>query len=219
MVRRAQVFASAVLALACARCSLLLYNDDELTGAPTSSGADSGGADASGDATRPPSGDASPDAPDAPDAGGDARFPTTATVWPTNGHAYEVVVMKGLNWNGAKLAAEARGGHLVTITSDKENDFVYALADPIDDAWKQVQVGEILGPWIGCIQAPGSVEPAAGFGWVTNEPFTYTAFATGQPDDSGGEGACHFYGGSRHGRTWNDFYATTGLDGYVVEYE
>ena len=38
--------------------------------------------------------------------------------WPTNGHAYEVILPPGgLTWSAAQQAAANAGGHLVTVAS------------------------------------------------------------------------------------------------------
>ena len=44
-----------------------------------------------------------------------------------NGHYYKVFKNTTIGWHDAKTACEKVGGHLVTITSAKENDFVYSL--------------------------------------------------------------------------------------------
>jgi hypothetical protein len=47
-----------------------------------------------------------------------------------NGHYYEVVsVPESIIWSDAKIAAEASGGYLATITSSQENEFVFNLTD------------------------------------------------------------------------------------------
>lgn len=219
MSSRAQVFASAILALACLRCSLLLYNDDELAGGTTPTATDAGG-DADSAVEASPTNDASPAQDAATDAGTDAKsFPDAAVVWPVNGHAYEVVVVEGINWDAAKDGADKRGGHLVTITSDAENDFVFDLTDKNPKSWLPGSGDLLLGPWIGCFQPPGSVEPSGGFGWVTGEPLVYDAFAQNQPDNAGGESVCHFLSYGQRAPLWNDNLVTLPLSGYVVEYE
>ena len=82
---------------------------------------------------------------------------------------YKVVAIK-ITWHAAKAAAEAAGGHLATITSQKEWDIVRAIPN----------VGS---KWIGGYQAPGSKEPAGGWAWVTGEPMTATAWDLGEPND------------------------------------
>jgi len=57
-----------------------------------------------------------------------------------------------------------RGGHLMTITSQAEQDLANAM----------IAKGEKFWYLIGLVQKPGSVEPKGGFEWVTGEPVTYT---------------------------------------------
>lgn len=218
MTRRTHVLVAAAIATTCVHCSLLLYNDDELSDGQ----APSPTADASSDTT--PSDVAAGDTSSAIDAGLDAdarTIPDAAVVWPVNGHAYEVVIVDEIDWHDAKEAAEKRGGHLVTITSEAENNFVFSLAGPAEKAWEVVPEENLfLGPWIGCIQASGSVEPDGGFGWVTGEPFVYDHFDYGQPDNAGGsENACHFFAYGEREPVWNDNFSTKPLVGYIVEYE
>ena len=64
--------------------------------------------------------------------------------WAGNGHFYEVVSAPGsLSWEAASAAAVARGGTLATLTSQAENDFVFALADNAT-FWAGSS-----GPWLG----------------------------------------------------------------------
>lgn len=214
MARRTHVLIAAAIATTCVHCSLLLYNEEELTEGPLPSV----GVDASPETNAPDvtARDASADASDA-----DAwTLPDAAVVWSANGHAYEVVVANEIDWHAAKEAAAERGGHLVTITTDAENDFVFTLAKPAGEAWKYESGDDLsLGPWIGCIQAPGSIEPDGGFGWITGEPFAYESFGNGQPDDSAGENACHFFSYGELEAVWNDNASTLPLAGYIVEYE
>ena len=87
--------------------------------------------------------------------------------WSGNGHYYQVVG-KWLSWPDAKAAAEARGGYLVTITSQAEQDWI---------------VGEFINAkrtmcWMGLYQdtapSPGAWAPDEHWHWVTGEPLAYT---------------------------------------------
>ena len=62
-----------------------------------------------------------------------------------NGHYYEAVqVPDGVSWTAASALANGAGGYLATITSEAENNFVFALVD--DPAyWKNVG-GDSAGP-------------------------------------------------------------------------
>ena len=143
--------------------------------------------------------------------------------WPVaaggNGHFYEAVAStQMITWDQANLEAESRGGHLVTITSHAENDFVFTL---VDDNQFWVMSISWRGPWIGAIQLPGSVEPDDGWTWVTGEPFEYTNWNDGQPNEFNGNNEDRIHFGNELGRvpSWNDVPAGFGeINSYVIEY-
>lgn len=140
-----------------------------------------------------------------------------------NGHWYEIVgTPGGIDWNTAFVNAHGAGGHLATITSSSENDFCFGLVDA-PQYWQADSSNANLGPCIGGYQTPGSAEPAGGWNWVTGEPWSYTAWAAGQPDNAGsGENTLHFYHNPAPARAanWNDLTDTAAvLPGYLIEYE
>ncbi len=152
---------------------------------------------------------------------------TTAAVrlWPVdeggNGHAYQAVrVPELIAWTLADQAATLSGGYLATITSQAENDFVYAAS-----AGLFVQaMGNEYGPWLGGYQLPGSSEPAGGWVWVTGEPFEYTAWRAGEPSQTAGalnEDRIHYLGSGGPAPTWNDQtnLSDFGPMAYVIEYD
>ncbi len=55
---------------------------------------------------------------------GVAQADSAKLVNPANGHSYQRFDT-ALNWTLAKTACAALGGHLATITSQAENDWVY----------------------------------------------------------------------------------------------
>ena len=135
-----------------------------------------------------------------------ATCPTGTVTW-TNGHQYEAVLAPGLSWDDAEDSCEARGGHLVTITSAEENAFVFGLVRCDDDFWYVDMYGNGLGPWLGAYQPDGSEEPSGGWRWVTDEPFAYTNWEVGQPDEGGGgsQNRLRFFKlGGRMGDRWDD---------------
>ena len=88
------------------------------------------------------------------------------------------LVKKQINFYDAKKDAEAAGGHLVTITSNEEWKKVVAI--PGAGIIYKCQV------WIGAEQKKGAKkEPAGSWGWVTGEPWSFTAWYSWQPDNSG----------------------------------
>jgi len=130
------------------------------------------------------------------------------TQWAANGHYYEVVIAPGeISWDAANAAAIAAGRHLVTITSPAENDFVFGLVD-FPQFW-HAPTGGNKGPWIGAYQSPPTTVPSANWRWVTDEPWGYANWGSGQPNDSGGnvEDKVYFYTpspGLVRSPTWND---------------
>jgi hypothetical protein len=134
-----------------------------------------------------------------------------------DGHHYEVVLSAGLTWPLARDGAIAKGGHLVTITSADENEFVRALA-----VGAGVWSDDGHGPWLGATQEIiDGGEPDLGWTWVTNESWSYTNWLAGEPNNSGGaENYLHFYGDPAGG-AWNDINETgdASVLGYIVEYE
>ncbi|QPN69856.1 hypothetical protein H8F27_15650 [Synechococcus sp. CBW1108] len=76
--------------------------------------------------------------------------------WKTNGHYYEVVVApEGITWIDARLAAQAKGGYLATLTSRPENLFVWSLISGRPNFWttsSHAGKTDAVGPWIGLVQ-------------------------------------------------------------------
>lgn len=139
--------------------------------------------------------------------------------WSGGGHWYEVVYVEGgVSWTDARDAAAGTGGHLATITSEEENEFVFSLAIADSRVWHTDISGNTEGPWLGGYQPEGSPEPDGGWRWVTTEPFDYTCWGVGQPTNSlEGQGFLCFYGMGLNNPTkyWNDFGTPT--TGYVLE--
>jgi hypothetical protein len=99
-----------------------------------------------------------------------------------NGHWYEFFPLH-MDWGGARDFAEGQShlgvpGHLVTITSAAERDFLIAnnLPDVVLDA----------GAWIGAYQdtsVPDYSEPAGGWRWITGETWAFTNWHPSAPDN------------------------------------
>jgi len=103
----------------------------------------------------------------------------------STGHYYEVVTSEPLSWPEAKAAAESGTflgvhGHLATLTSGSESFWVE------DHSWWALGGGS-SNCWIGGFQAEGSTEPDGGWQWVTGEPWDYTDWGSGKPDDLTGD--------------------------------
>jgi hypothetical protein len=132
---------------------------------------------------------------------------------PTNGHYYELVPGP-ITWDAAKAAAESRTyldlhGHLATITSAQENSFINSNLSITDDN----------GAWTGGFQPNQGLGLAAaeGWQWVTGEPWSYTNWHPGEPNDFGRP---EWVSVIRNDGYWNDLYGTySHPGGYVVEYD
>lgn len=174
------------------------------------------------DSTTPPSdagADAEGGATGYPDA---SRFPDAATVWQPaaggNGHGYLVIVSDAsVTWETANAVAADAGGHLATITSGDENQLLTELA--VDaGGW-----ATDYGPWLGGFQPAGSYEPDGGWTWVTNEPFGYTNWKPGEPNNDGDENNLQFYGTPTDPTwdgTWNDANDADGnISSFIIEFE
>ncbi len=131
------------------------------------------------------------------------------------GHRYELVPGE-LSWEDAKAKAEAMGGHLATVTSQEENEWLQAtFATQLD---RNVMASSF---WLG-----GFADTNEGpWQWVTAEPFTFAAWAKGQPDfiTIVGEPAQGPHGivFKEHPHGWHDFptYRTRSSVGFIVEWD
>lgn len=148
-----------------------------------------------------------------------------------NGHSYEFVhVAGGITWTDASLAAQTLGGHLATVTSEAENEFIFGLIENDGSAWKTVGQ-DTRGPWLGGFQTEAQAEPDEWL-WVTGEDFSYSNWAlsadgTQQPFDRPvNEDWLHFLapGQGTRASTWNDLLNDGGNPsdmptGFIVEHD
>jgi hypothetical protein len=149
-------------------------------------------------------------------------LPTQKGQWLGNGHYYEAVLVPGgITWDQAKKEANDRGGHLATISSEEENQFVYDLFRGDGRFWYSDGAGNSEGPWLGGYQLEGSTEPAGGWAWVTGEPFLYTNWASREPDNGQGrESRLNFFDwGHSQSQTWNDITDSFAALGYIIEWD
>ncbi|MDF1555615.1 MAG: lectin-like protein, partial [Deferrisomatales bacterium] len=114
------------------------------------------------------------------------EMPPPVVSFPGDGHWYQRVDGPD-RWLGAKRYCEAFGGHLATPTSLAENDFVYgSLCDNGVNYWLggTDQVSE--GTWK----------------WITGEPWSFTRWAPGEPDNLSNQDYLAFY--SKSPARWDD---------------
>ena len=128
-----------------------------------------------------------------------------------NGHYYEAVAFTpGTNWNDARDAAAlsthlGQPGHLATVGSQAENDFV-----------QTVMGGTLVDGFIGGYQPAGSPEPSGNWQWVTGESWSYDNWRSGEPNNANNnENVLKIFASSGE---WNDVPDSNYVDGYIVEY-
>jgi hypothetical protein len=138
-----------------------------------------------------------------------------------NGHFYEYFgepLSAPNDWADQQAKAVDLGGYLVTITSEAENRFISTT----------LGVGSLGGctcVWLGGFQnldSPSYSEPSGGWEWVTGEPWSYTNWAAGEPNNSGaGSTENHltsWFSPDPTNITWNDHYPN-GSGRYLVEWD
>jgi formylglycine-generating enzyme required for sulfatase activity len=89
-----------------------------------------------------------------------------------NGHWYLPTTQVFDHFRDASAWAQARGAHLVTLTSSEENAFAANLAP-----------GQFLLGGYQDVTSPSYSEPSGGWRWVTNEPWVFTAWNPGEPQN------------------------------------
>ena len=103
-----------------------------------------------------------------------------------NGHWYRRVD-HALAWQAAKLESEALGGHLVTVTSSAEWQFLKSTL-PVAECW----AGASQAP-----SNPGYAEPAGGWVWVTGEPFVVEPYVSLDDCPAGPPAGCNCGSGAQ----------------------
>jgi len=127
---------------------------------------------------------------------------------------YEFVPAESFSWNHANAAASARtfngvNGHLATVTSSAENDFLVNLGPTFSTA---------QGAWLG-----GEVDAALTGRWAVGpeagQLFTFSNFAAGEPNE--GPSNVFVYLGTTLAGQWADAAAgvSGAIAGYFVEYQ
>ena len=119
-----------------------------------------------------------------------------------NGHEYQVIIASGMTWEKAKAECEKRGGHLATITSQEEQDFIMTITGGTD-------------LWIG-----GYRDDSYKWYWVTGEEWGYTNWQEGEPNNSSNVVKDEKYV-ALWPDTWNDLANKNTLEqkGYVIEWD
>ena len=106
----------------------------------------------------------------------------------------------GMSWAELQDFAVTQGGQLACFETEAELDAAVPLGDNLPD-------GALLA--IGLVQAPGSIEPAGGWGWINGAALTYDRWGGAEPNDSPvGEDVVQMLPGGFWNDTRDQFNAT-----------
>ena len=110
----------------------------------------------------------------------------------SNGHIYALYDYE-MSWSFAKDLCQWMGGHLATITSQAENDAIVSL----------IGSGKKDAYWLGGTDVD---DTAKKYRWITGESFSYTNWASGEPNSNGTDGEKEHFLEIRksYGNKWND---------------
>jgi hypothetical protein len=99
-----------------------------------------------------------------------------------NTELYYLYINDFISWNQAQNYTKNSNGYLATLTSSAESTFVYNNLVNNNQYWTAR-----IGPWIGGFKNSGS------WNWVSAEPWIWTNWQPGEPNNSNGvEGCLHF---------------------------
>lgn len=133
---------------------------------------------------------------------------------PNSGNTY-MVVNNNLTWTQANADApnnlfNGQPGYLATITSQAELDFIL----------NNLAVNR---PWLGGyhdLTDPNYAEPGSGWAWVTGEPFTFTNWFPGEPNNNSASGGAEDHLEMFATGEWNDAEdAHIFTTSYLVEWD
>jgi PKD repeat protein len=144
----------------------------------------------------------------------DAYYPAPHSFY--GGSYYRLFENPEIPWDDANT--------LVSLTDSAcANVHLAAVTSPEEDAFIVGEFGRdaLFGKWLGGFQADNSPAEDAGWGWVTGEPWAYTNWNGGEPNDSPtfGENGEEQHLEYWNNGTWNDEGHMPLVTGYLVEYE
>lgn len=140
---------------------------------------------------------------------GNDYIPVKSTIY--NGKTYSLY-RDNLTWYQAKAFCEQMGGHLATITSADEQNKIKELAVS----------GDNPAYWLGASDEGRAVND---FAWLTGEPFTFTSWISGEPNNLNSENFLEMRKDSYW--NWNDRLASNldnmgficEIDGFTVSFD
>lgn len=120
------------------------------------------------------------------------------------------------SWDMAVERAERAGGHLATIGSKSENDFIVELIRYDETFWNSWDNRWISGPSFGLKQRDGAREPAGGWHWYNGEASGFESWIPGFPNNNNNRAKYGAFGhhhpsvrASRNFWGWDDYELLT----------
>jgi formylglycine-generating enzyme required for sulfatase activity/serine/threonine protein kinase len=132
------------------------------------------------------------------------------------GHRYQFVVTAGRQWAQAKAEAEAMGGHLVTINSKEESDWLAQTYVPL----MKPRASELVPAYRAFL---GGFQEGAGkpWQWVTGEPFVMNLWVGNPADAQTANAGCLVWStvDTENKEVWAVVGQNTGIRGSIVEWD
>lgn len=121
-------------------------------------------------------------------------FDKNAKINPENKHCYWTIGSWSKTWEQQVGQCAQAGGHLVTISSEAENKFILQFHTGKNDLWIGATDGRMK-----------SQQGAGTYKWITNEPFSYKEWASGEPNAADCGYKCYEHCAvQRSDGLWND---------------
>ena len=143
-------------------------------------------------------------------ASGDTDGDELSDAW-ERGYGRYQIVQGSFTWQQAKTDAEAKGGHLATITSQTEQDFIVSLFEP------QLREGR-TGTWIGAYQTSKTDEPSGNWAWVNGEQWSYANWNVSPDNYQGNQDYGCIIGDIPGFSKWDDAQLAGGYTRYLLEF-
>jgi hypothetical protein len=114
---------------------------------------------------------------------------------PANNHFYEFITNSGIAWTAANIAANGRSyfglqGYLVTVTSASEQSFVQGKL--VGQGWMGASDAAVEGTWRWVTGPESNLQFWQGLAAGSPVGGQYNNWATGEPNDAGGEDYARF---------------------------
>ncbi|HWW01022.1 MAG TPA: C-type lectin domain-containing protein [Candidatus Acidoferrum sp.] len=118
---------------------------------------------------------------------------SSTLVNPNNNHSY--ILLSNADWTDSEAEAVSLGGHLATVRSHEEQDWIFNTFGSYGGQQRLL--------WIGL----NDTNQLLDFMWVSGEPLIYTNWASGEPNNAGGveRYVAMYYPNFNQPGTWNDW--------------